>query len=395
MHPSIPLLSLAFMASPVLSETQTSEADLKKNYHCDGYARTGFIQTKLRSVETQSATAIAGKIGCGYRLNTHVSAYAAGYGVLDMGFNAHNDDNVHPDFFNAKKDSYLMLGEAFLTLEYEGFSAHLGRQIFDSPHLDSDDIRMVPNLVEAYLVDYEVSDALKIGAGFIRQMAGWENGVNQSHFVPIGEAFGGRNSGAWVSWLNYEQQQLNASAWLYIIPNHVAITYADIHYQAQLTEDITYSVGFQYDFGHSIGEARLGKLEAHTFGLLGTLSAKGLTFTAAYNKNFGKTGALSSAGAGPFFSALEDQTLDMASGKDAQSYLLGLDYSINEALNIGIAYGEVSARDKNDYQMQEINYFLNYNLKEQFKFEVVYAAIDDKNSTEGMDQLRAIFTYQF
>ena len=85
----------------------------------------------------------------------------------------------------------------------------------------------------------------------------------------------------------------------------------------------------------------------------------------------------------------------MASGKDAQSYLLGLDYSINEALNIGIAYGEVSARDKNDYQMQEINYFLNYNLKEQFKFEVVYAAIDDKNSTEGMDQLRAIFTYQF
>ncbi len=395
MHPSIPLLLLAFIASPVFGDTQPAVADTEKNYHCDGYARTGFIHTKLRAVETQSATAIAGKIGCGYRLNTYVSAYVAGYGSLDMGLNPHNDANVHPDFFNAKKDSYLMLGEAFLTLEYEGFSARLGRQIFESPHIDSDDIRMVPNLVEAYLVDYQLNDELKLGAGFIRQMVGWENGVNQSHFVPIGEAFGGRNSGAWLSWLNYEQERFEANAWLYIIPNHLAITYADIQYQDQLTQDIAYSVGLQYDFGHSIGEARLGQFKAHTFGVIGTLSAKGLTFTAAYNKNFGKTGALTSAGAGPFFSAMEDQTLDMATGKEAQSYLLGLDYSINDALNIGMAYGEVNARDKSDYQVQEINYYLTYHLNDRFNMEIIYAAVDDKNSTEDMDQLRAIFTYQF
>lgn len=101
-------------------------------FGCGGYLRAGFLQTKIRSVDTSSASAIGGELGCGYQFNSHIKASFGIFGVLDTGFNGH-DDNVHDDFFNRKKDSYLMLGEAVLTLSYGSFETHLGRQNLDSP----------------------------------------------------------------------------------------------------------------------------------------------------------------------------------------------------------------------------------------------------------------------
>jgi hypothetical protein len=364
-------------------------------YSCSGYLRTGFIQTQVRTVETTSATAMAAELGCGYRLNAHIKAHLGLFGVLNYGLNSHHNDNVHQEFFNANKDSYLMLGEAVLTLSYKNFEAYLGRQNFDSPHLDSDDLRMVANLFEAYLIDYHFSDDFYLGAGFIRKVSGWENGVNASHFVSIGEALGGKNSGAWVSWLNYKQSNLTSNIWFYLIPNHLVMTYGELIISNQLIEDISYSLGLQYDWGHSIGRAELGNIESHTLGIMGAISVKGLTLTAAYNKNFGKSAALASIGGGAFFTSLEDQTLDAVTGKETQSYLISLDYSLNDSLNFGVAAGEFRAANKTDYQIQEINYFINYNWNNTLTAELIYAAIDDKNSGEDTNQLRAILTYRY
>ncbi|MDQ7091228.1 MAG: OprD family outer membrane porin [Methylococcales bacterium] len=364
-------------------------------YGCSGYLRTGFIQTQVHFVNTTSASAVAAELGCGYRLNSYVKAHLGIFGVLNSGLNSHNDDNLHGEFFNANKESYLMLGEAVLTLSYENFEAHLGRQNFDSPHLDSDDLRMVANLFEAYLVDYHFIENLYGGAGFIREASGWENGVNASHFISIGEALGGKQSGAWVSWLSYEQAFLTGNAWFYLIPDHLVMTYGELIMRHDLTESISYSLGVQYDGGHSIGRHELGLIEAHTFGVMGAVSIHGLTLTAAYNKNFGKSGALASIGGGAFFTSLEDQTLDAVIGVDSQSYLIGLDYTLNDHINFGIVFGEFNAMNKHDYQTEEINYFINYNWNDTLTTELIYARVDDKNSNEDTNQLRAIITYRY
>ncbi|MEE9413006.1 MAG: hypothetical protein V3V22_08145 [Methylococcales bacterium] len=86
-------------------------------YGCSGYLRAGFIQTKTRLVDTSSASSIGGELGCGYRLNSYIKAHLGIFGVLDTGLNSRNDDTIHAEFFNRKKDSYLMLGEAVLTLK--------------------------------------------------------------------------------------------------------------------------------------------------------------------------------------------------------------------------------------------------------------------------------------
>ena len=365
------------------------------SYGCGGYLRAGFIQTKVRSDDTSSASAIGGKLGCGYRLNSHIKAKLGLYGVLDIGLNSHDDENIHADFFNRKKDSFLMLGEAVLTLSIDKFEVHLGRQKIDSPHLDSDDLRMVGNLFEAYLVDYHFSHELYFGAGFVREASGWENGGDLSHFIPIGEALGGKGGGAWMSWLAYEEEHISGNAWFYYIPEHLTLFYGELLYSQSLTPEISYSVGMQYDWGKDSGQSRLGEVDAHAVGVMASISGYDFTLTAAYNKNFGNTGAIASVGGGAFYTSMEDQTLDAAAGVDTQSVLFGLEYELNSNLSLGVNLAKFRAMNKKDYKTEEINYFVNYNWNDKLTAEVMYAVINDKNSSEDTDQIRAIITYRY
>lgn len=363
---------------------------LKERNNCGGYLRTGFIQT-----DRQSATAIAGEFGCEYLLNPYIKVHVGIFASYDPGLNSDNDQNIQGDFFNQKKDSYLIVGEAALTLSYKNFDAHLGRQHFDSPHLDGDDLRMISNLFEAYLLDYHHSDSLYLGAGFVREVSGWENGANASQFVSIGEGLGGKSNGAWLSWINYQEGGFSTDSWFYLIPDHLSIFYTELIYSKELTDTLSYSLGFQYDWGHDIGNARLGHVNAHTFGIMAAIAWSDFTFTAAYNHNFGKTGAVTSIGGGPFFTSLEDQTLDAVSGTDTESSLLSIEYAVNEYISLGSAVGQFNATTFSDYNKEELNIFININWKETLSTELMYAVTNDKNSEPDMHQIRAILTYRF
>ncbi|MEE9413004.1 MAG: hypothetical protein V3V22_08135 [Methylococcales bacterium] len=90
---------------------------------------------------------------------------------------------------------------------------------------------------------------------------------------------------------------------------------------------------------------------------------------------------------------MEDKTLDAATGEDTQSVLFGVEYAFNSKLSVGVA--GFRATNKNDYQFEEINYFLNYNWNDKITAELMYAVVDDKNSSEDTDQIRAIITYRY
>ena len=70
-------------------------------------------------------------------------------------------------------------------------------------------------------------------------------------------------------------------------------------------------------------------------------------------------------------------------------------YAVIKELSIGVAAGEFRAADKNDYQTEEINYFLHYNWNNKLTAELTYAVVDDKNSSVDTDQIRAIITYRY
>jgi len=359
-------------------------------YGCGGYIRTGFIQTNH-----QSASAVAGELGCGYQLNNYVKAHVGLLASIDPGWNSDNDQNIQSDFLNQKKDSYLIVGEAVLTLSYQQFEAYLGRQNFDSPHLDMDDLRMIANLYEAYLIEFHYSDDLYFGSGFVRETAGWENGANASQFISIGEALGGTSGGIWTSWVNYQLGNITADVWFYLLSDHLTIFYTELVYSRQLSDILSYNLAVQYDWGSDIGSADLGGIDAQTLGVMAAVTWGNLTFTAAYNKNYGNTGAIASVGGGPFFTSLEDQTLDAVNGHNTEAILLSIEYEINKFVSIGSAVGQLNANDLNQYNKKELNLFTRFNWQEKLTADVMYAVVNDKNSQPDMHQIRAILTYRY
>ena len=370
------------------------EASKQHDYGCSGNVRTGYIQSSLGSSNTLSANAIGGELGCSYSFNQYVNVHLGLFTSIDTGLNHSDDSKRQEDFFNAKQDGYVILGEAVLTLNYDKFEAHLGRQRFDSPHMDGDDLRMIPNLFEAYLVDYHFSNDISFGTGFVRQMSGWENGADRSRFIGVGDAFGGEGDASWVSWLTYKQKHLNSHFWYYLIPDHMHMFYAEVNYNNRINRIFSYSLGLQFDWGTDTGSSKLGPVQANTWGVLAALSAYNITASFAYNHNFSNQAALPSLGGGPFFTSMEDLTLDAVSGKNASALLLSLEYSPFKFITLGSAYGKFHAEDKSQFHIDEIDIFVAINWK-AITLEVMYANLDDKNTPDDDHQFRTIFTYHF
>lgn len=366
---------------------------LMNNIKCDGYLRAGFIQT-----DHDSATALGGSAGCKIKINQYINIHAAAFASFDPGINSNNDDNIQGEFFNQKKDSYLIAGEAHLEISYNNFHANLGRQRLNSPFMDEDDLRIIPNLFEAYLLDYHLADELLIGSGYIREAAGWENGANASQFISIGEALGGdsnHSNGAIVSWLDFNHDFFTNNTWFYYVPDHLTMLYTEFQYTQEISENLSYNFGFQYNWGNDSGNDRFGHIDTHTFGVMTALTWTDLTLTASYNKTIGDTAALASIGGGPFFTSFEDQTLDAVEGSDSQSIMVGAEYSFISEIAIGVMAGKFNAIDKTDYNKEELNLYLNYNWDDKVLAGVMYAIVNDLNDEPDMHQFRVILTYQY
>ncbi len=389
----IGFLSMVLMLS--IDHTQAQEETDNTNKYCGGYARTGFIETDAENSARETSFAIGGGFSCGISLTDNISIDLGLSTSIDPGVNDSSDDKVHGDFFDSDKDSYVMLSEAVLHASYDKLEAHLGRQIFDSPHMDSDDLRMVPNRFETYQLNYSMRENIGLGFAYVREMSGWENGADQSRFIDVGTALGADDGDAYVFWGTYEQGGLSLQAWAYVIEDIENIFYAEAVYGADYNDDISWEIGLQYDQGREIGSDKLGNIDADTWGISGAITYKMITLSAAHNRNHGDSGALGSLGGGPFFTSMEDQTLDAVTGSDSRSSTVGIEVEALEGLVLGFVASDFRASSKSVYHVQENNFYLGYEWKDTVTLEAIYADIDDKNSADDTDQLRAILTYNF
>lgn len=386
----IPLFFSSTASAEYIQTTRSETNQWVENLACNGYFRSGFIQTNHKS-----ATALGGEIGCQLKINPYISAHAGIFGSFDSGINSNNDNNIQSEFFNQNQESYLLIGEAFITLNYANVNAQFGRQRFNSPFMDEDDLRIIPNLFEAYLLDYHLTDKLTLGSGYVREASGWENGANASQFVSIGEALGGVSNGAIISWLDYSHNSISNNTWFYYIPDHLTLLYTEFHHTQEISPILSYDIGFQYNWGADTGSQQLGHIDNHTFGITATLTWAKLSVTSAYNKTIGDTTALASIGGGPFFTSVEDQTLDAIEGSDSQSIMLNAEYRLTSELAIGVMAGKFSASTKADYNKEELNLYLNYSWNNMLHTEVMYAVVDDLNNAADIHQIRIILSYQY
>jgi len=325
------------------------------------------------------------------------------YTVLNLGINQ-NPLNVNGDFFDEQGNSFILFSQAYLDGQWGNTKIKLGRQSLNTPHADADDIRMMPNYFEAYTITNTDIDDLTLTAGFIHRMAGWENAVNAQQFVDVGETLGSEHiDGIYYASASYDGiKDLSLNLWYYNYHDIANVIYAEAGYEYTFPKETTLTLGLQYDKSQETGAAFLGRQDAHTYGLSMELASEeiGVHILAAYNKDTGETGAMGlSLGGGPFFTSMEDQTLD-AMGMAGSAWIVGAGFHFSavgiEGLNAGIAYGSFKAEEASLYETNEIDAVIDYSFSDKFSVSAAFASVDFKVSNmEDYNQFRVITNYNF
>ena len=372
--------------------------------HTKGQIRAGYIHFSEDGMPNTTAYGLAGHFHMKTQRWNGLMVGAEVYTVLNLRGNQ-NSDKLNGDFFDADGDSFILFTQAYLDGKWGNSEIKLGRQALDTPHADSDDIRMMPNYFEVYRMTNTDLDNLTLSAGFINQMAGWENGVDSSDFVDVSETLGvdQKTDGIYYAAATYEGiKDLSLSLWYYNYHDIAHVLYAEAGYSYQLSKNISLILGLQFDGSQETGKALLGKQDAKTYGisLESSFADLGITVLAAYNQDNGDTGAMGlSLGGGPFFTSMEDQTLD-ALGTAGSAWMIGAGYDLGNVgadnLTFGVAYGSFKTDDASLYESSEIDVVLEYNLNDKITASAAYASVEfSVNGVADYDQFRLIANYNF
>jgi len=325
------------------------------------------------------------------------SAGASFYVVGDFGLNPSNKNEINEDFFGPQKDGSTFVSEAYLKYIYKKTEFKVGRMVIDTPHADSDDIRMIPNFFEGYLIENSSFENIIFTLAHLNKMAGWENGVDAKKFVSFYKVMGieKKTDGVSLASINYEKDNINASIWAYKILDVTKIIYFEGGYSFNL-KGIDLNLALQFDRAKDSGDSLMESIDTKTFGAMIEASIRDFTFNAAYNKEYGDTGSMFSFGGGVFFTSMEDQTIDAVEDKDAKSYTFGIEYNLEDRYTFGMMYGKFEAGDKNVYETDEFDAYMSANLTAGIEAELVYAKIDDKTEIDGdFDIFRIILKRSF
>jgi len=369
--------------------------------HTRAQVRAGYITFSEEGISRTSAYALGGHYHFDTKRWNGLSVGLSAYAVLNLGTNQ-NPLQLNPDFFDDEGDSFVQLTEAYLDGKWGNTELKLGRQILDTPHADSDDIRMIPNYFEAYTLSNTDIPDLTLGVGYIRKMAGWENGVDASSFVNIGQTLGTDNmDGVYYASASYEAiEDLSLSLWYYHYADIANVLYAEAGYALYASEILDVTVGLQYDMSKQTGATLLGQQDANTFGASVEFDSKsvGVHLLMAYNKDSGDTGASSlNLGGGALFTSMEDQTLD-AMGQAGEAWVVGLGYHFDgvDGLKVGVAYGRFSADNVSSDETNELDVVMEYVFNESFSLVAAYASTHFENKgISDYNQLRIVTNYNF
>jgi len=337
----------------------------------------GYIDFSPKGAKDEIAFGVGGHLHIDTKSWRGLKANATFYTVQSLGFKSDNED-----FYGERGDGFAMLSEANIEYYQGPFKAFAGRLIFDSPHADSDDIRMIPNTFEGVWICYKKDISFHLA--HISKMAGWESGGDIAKFKPIYKVLGiPKSSGMNIAGIEFAQ----GAVWLYNIDEVANVLYGEY---GIFWKDL--HIGLQLDIAEDTGKSYMGAIQSRVLGMMAEYSIDSWTIMGAFNEEFGESGPMFSFGGGPFFTSMEDQTLDAIGTKEARAYTLGISYSMN-----GMEMGAVYGKFKGDgvYNKDEIDFYISGNIAQKLTLDGVYAKIDDRIGVEEYDIFRVILKYGF
>lgn len=340
---------------------------------------------------------IGGKVELATRTYKGFDALVAGYGTVNMGINRNQTDG---DYLNNGKDNsnYALLGQAYLRYTNGDSFIQAGRFELDTPLMNSDDIRMVPNLFQGFYGVFAPFEEVRLEAGYIDRMAGWENGGDNSTFVNIGTLIDsmaaldsytiGKSSVtfAGVSYGN-EESPFNIRLYDYATKEVMNQIYADMginegmfNIQGQYLRSIADNKLKDYIRDNAIADTMI---DSTVWGASVSVAVEeaNLGFSVAYNESERKTNTLNSGGTADFFGGANDPfftSMDVLTAHElggVKAYKAEMTYDPIETVSLALAHAVFKKDD--GFKNIESDFSIGYTIQENITLEGMVSKVTE------------------
>jgi len=331
-----------------------------ENEGFSGNLRVGAITAEDSAGVDTDGSAIGGKFGYLSPNWNGLSAGATVYATQEL------FDDEEGSFFDSERGNYAILGEAFVQAMLGNSTIKAGRFELDSPHADTDDIRMIPNTFQGgYVANNDLANTTLM-AGYLSKWAGVD--------TPQPEDFTNINGDEGVKFVGaiYEGiENTTLQGWYYQAKDMVNLTYLDAVYGND-----SFEVGMQY--GSQKNDTPGATSDA--FGLMGSVNISDFTLSAAYNDVDGTI--TNGFGGGPFFTSADDHTIDGT--PDESAVAIGVEYAGIQNLTLGVLNVDFAIGE------DETDYYAAYEINESLSVELIHA---DMNKDGNNTRLVANFSF--
>lgn len=369
---------------------------------------------------------VGGKLG----IET-ASLYGASLGATFYTSNTitNKTDFKDADYYNNNDKDYTFLGEAFARYSFKNGEIKAGRMELDTPIINSDDIRMIPDLYTAAMAKYSPVDKLNFTVGAVTQMAGWENGDDRTKFVPFAEVAKNhnemsiflsthssvKNSPLYIIGATYEADSLTANGWFGLIKDMARQYYAELEYTPIKNESLEFGVAAQNFIQQTDGQLdsyskQAGNLgtriasKIYGFKIFSTLPKFGADASFAINTSGYSEGYLHNGGtmyfwggaSDPLYTSTDVQTANAEGGVKAYKATIGLNLA-NMNLDgfktqIAHAYFDKTKAASGNYA-KETDFIISYAIGKA-SIEAIASNIQAKD-TDNNNRLRVFAKYDF
>ncbi|MFK5936912.1 MAG: hypothetical protein QM497_00815 [Sulfurimonas sp.] len=358
-----------------------------------GQVRTIYAAYNQKEAGAQDtyATAIGGILKYELAEFKGFNAGVAVYTSHDIAFATGSGVKQNSEISSTSGD-YTEMAEAYINYEYEDLSLRVGRQVLDTPLADSDDIRMIQNSFNAYVLSYNYAE-VEFMAGNIQSWQGTDAGLDDA-WQDIG------SNGANFAGLAYNDG-LEFGVWYYNITSKLNAVYFEFGGSYELNKDMQIYAMTQY-----LNEKELNSsgFAANIYGAMFEFVAYDIGFNVAYNKADKKTGlaSFSGTGGGSLFTSMDTMIIDnIAIDREADAFVAGLSYTYDD-FNFLYAFGDFngdadSSNVKAHIVEQDIGF--EYNVNDEFLIAALYVLSEDKESSaktaDDWERVQVIVNYNF
>ncbi|WP_432735890.1 OprD family outer membrane porin [Maridesulfovibrio sp. FT414] len=336
-------------------------------------------------------------------LADHVGGVVNGFVAVPLFDGLNRERYAGGAVLNNKNQGYAVLGEAYIQGRYEESIAKLYRQRIESPYINGNDSRLLPNTFEAYGIESTDIDGLRLHAAWVDKMKNRDT----DKFISMTEAAGVSNADGGTVMLGADWKptdKMSFRLWNYFTPDMGNTFFIEGNYSYDLSDKLETHLRFQGANQRNAGRNLLGTYNALEGGLLWGVKFSGVTLDAGYTIVDDTDEMRNSWGVTPFFNNLMSCSFSRAGEKSV--YLsAGYDFSkigfegFSAELKAG--FGDTPDSGKNaSYDRNE------YNLNTTYKFSGTLKGLslltrweyqDADQSMGGKDvaQLRVRLQYDF